>query len=157
MFSIYARLVALYVPFVLASTQALAQSGPAPTPVAHGSVTYVTGGIGEDEVQAFHEVASKYNLRITMASKSGHYLSDVDVKITSGQRDVLDVRTEGPFLFAHVPAGHYQIAARDRHLTETKQVVVPARGAIDVRFYWDDPDRHDVMQICRGCPKPGHQ
>lgn len=56
-------------------------------------VTYVTGGIGEDEVRAFREVASNYNMRITLASKAGHYLSDVDVSITSGQRVVLSVRS----------------------------------------------------------------
>jgi hypothetical protein len=148
-------LAALFVSCILASAQVFAQSAPAP--IAHNGITYVTGGIGEDEVHAFHEVAANYNMRITLASKAGHYLSDVEVKITSGQREVLVVRTAGPFLFASVPAGRYQVVARDRHLTETKQVVVPRQGGIDVRFYWDDPDRHDVMLICRRCPNPGQQ
>ncbi len=89
---------------------------------------------------------------ITLASKAGHYLSDVDVSITSGQHVALAVRTEGPFLFVRVPAGRYRIAARDRHVTETKEVAVPSRGAIDVHFYWADPDRHGVMLLCRSCP-----
>ncbi|WP_028215278.1 hypothetical protein [Paraburkholderia mimosarum] len=148
-------LAVLLLSYVLASVQVSAQTVPAP--VERNGVTYVTGGVGEDEVRAFRKVAPKYNLRITLASKAGHYLSDVGVRITSGERAVLAVRTEGPFLFVRVPAGRYQIAARDRHVTETKQVVVPPHGSIEVYFYWDDPDRHDVMLLCGGCPKPGQQ
>ena len=144
--------VLLFVPCILASAQLFAQTAPAP--IARNGVTYITGGIGEDEVQAFRAAATRYNMRITLASKSGHYLSDVDIKITSGQRDVLSVRTEGPFLFVSAQPGRYQIVAQDRHLTETKQVVVPARGGVDIHFYWDDPDRQGVMQLCRRCPKP---
>lgn len=156
MFTISPRLCAtLLLSGVLASSQSFAQSIPAP--VTHTGVTYLTGGIGEDEVRAFREVASQYNMRITLATKAGHYLSDVHVSITSGQHVVLAVRTEGPFLFVRVPAGRYRIAARDRQLTETKEVTVPSRGAIDVHFYWDDPDRHAVIQLCRRCPKPGQQ
>ncbi|MGN6666587.1 MAG: carboxypeptidase regulatory-like domain-containing protein [Trinickia sp.] len=143
---------ALLVSCVLAGTAASVSAQTAPTPITHQKVTYVTGGIGEDEVHAFRQVASQYNMRITLASKSGQYLSDVDVSITSGRDVVLAVRTEGPFLFVRVPAGRYRIAARDRHLTETKEITVPSRGAVDVHFYWEDPDRHGVIQLCRRCP-----
>lgn len=148
-------LAALLVSCALASTHVSAQTPQAaPAPVERNGVTYITGGIGEDEVRAFREVAPKYNLRITLASKAGHYLSDINVRITSGTRLVLAVRTEGPFLFARVPPGSYRIAARDRHETIKKEVVVPRQGGVDVHFYWDDPDRHDVMLICRSCPQP---
>ncbi|WEY42899.1 MULTISPECIES: hypothetical protein [Paraburkholderia] len=154
-------LAALLLSCVFANTYALAQTAQAvpavpavPTPVERNGVTYITGGIGEDEVRAFREVAPKYNLRVTLASKAGHYLSDINVSIASGKRVVLAVHTEGPFLFARVPPGSYRITARDRHVTITKQVVVPRQGGIDVHFYWDDPDRHDVMLICQRCPTP---
>lgn len=127
---------------------------PLPAPAVQNGIRYVTGGIGEDEVKAFHSVAPKYNLRVTLSAKSGHYLSDVDVRIYAGTRSLLVIRTAGPFLFAHLPAGQYQISARDRHVTETRKVVVPARGGIDVHFSWEDPDRHDVMQLCTGCRTP---
>jgi len=124
---------------------------PLAAPAEQNGIRYVTGGIGEDEVKAFHSVASKYNVRITLVAKSGHYLSDVNVRISAGRRSLLSVRTAGPFLFVQLPAGQYEVFARDRHVTETRKIVVPARGGIDVRFSWVDPDRHDVMQICTGC------
>ncbi|ASW03506.1 hypothetical protein [Paraburkholderia aromaticivorans] len=137
-----------------ASGAALAQS--LPQPASQNGVSYITGGVGQDEVQAFRAAAPRYNLRMTFASKAGSYLSDVDVTITSGAgRRVLTVRTEGPFLFVRLPAGRYQIGAQRRHITETRRVQVPARGGAELRFYWHDPDRHGVVHICKSCPDSG--
>ncbi|NYH14287.1 carboxypeptidase-like regulatory domain-containing protein [Paraburkholderia bryophila] len=132
---------------------ALAQS--LPQPASQNGISYITGGVGEDEVQAFRAAAANYNLRMTFASKTGSYLSDIDVTITSGAgRSVLTVRTEGPFLFARLPAGRYQIRAQTRHITETRKIQVPAHRGTDLRFYWEDPDRHGVVRICKTCPDP---
>ncbi|MFM0237375.1 carboxypeptidase regulatory-like domain-containing protein [Paraburkholderia phytofirmans] len=148
------QLLSLFLFFLVcirANGLALAQS--VPQPASKNGVSYITGGVGEDEVQAFRAAASGYNLRMTFASKTGNYLSDIDVMITSGAgRPVLSVRTEGPFLFVRLPAGHYQIGAQTRHVTETRKIQVPAHGGADLRFYWEDPDRHGVLRICRSCP-----
>ncbi|AJZ56599.1 hypothetical protein OI25_7129 [Paraburkholderia fungorum] len=146
--------LSLFLPFlvcVCANGAALAQS--LPQPASQNGISYITGGVGEDEVQAFRAAAPGYNLRMTFASKTGSYLSDIDVTITSGAgRSVLSVRTEGPFLFVRLPAGRYQIGAQTRHITETRKIQVPAHGGADLRFYWEDPDRHGVMRVCKSCP-----
>ncbi|WP_069706196.1 hypothetical protein [Burkholderia seminalis] len=128
---------------------ALAETSP--EPIVRNGVAYVTGGIGQDEVAAFRDVAPRYNLRITFASKRGHYLSDVDVTLSSGKSTMLDAHTNGPFLFARVPPGRYTVSAHDRGVQEVRHVVVPARGAVDVRFYWHDPERQGAMRLCSGC------
>ncbi|WP_241974944.1 carboxypeptidase regulatory-like domain-containing protein [Paraburkholderia sp. BL17N1] len=108
---------------------ALAQS--LPQPASQNGVSYITGGVGEDEVQAFRAAAPGYNLRMTFASKTGNYLSDIDVTITSGAgRPILSVRIEGPFLFVRLPAGRHQIGAQTRHITETRKIQVPAHGGV---------------------------
>ncbi|SAL05650.1 hypothetical protein AWB81_07249 [Caballeronia arationis] len=152
----YARF-SLFLAFLIcvcANGAALVQS--LPQPASQNGISYITGGVGEDGVLAFRAAAPSYNLRMKFASKTGNYLSDVDVTITSGAgRPVLTVRTEGPFLFVRVPAGRYQIGAKMRHITETRKIQVPARGAADLRFYWEDPVRHGVVHICKGCPDTG--
>ena len=135
-----------------AGASALAQTSP--EPVERNGVAYITGGIGQDEVTAFRDVAPRYNLRITFASKAGHYLPDVDVTLSSGKSAILDVHTNGTFLFVRVPPGRYTVSARDRAVQEVRRVVVPARGGVDVRFYWHDPDRHGAMRLCKACPAP---
>jgi hypothetical protein len=151
MFSIVRLSVLLpFLAGLCASGAALAQS--LPQPATQNGVSYITGGVGEDEVQAFRAVAPQYNLRMTFAAKTGSYLSDIDVTITSaaGQK-VLSVRTEGPFLFVSLPAGRYQIRAQMRQITETRQIRVPVPGWAEMRFYWDDPDRHGVVELCKSC------
>ncbi|RKU05252.1 hypothetical protein C7H84_03705 [Burkholderia sp. Nafp2/4-1b] len=133
-----------------AGANALAETST--EPIVRNGVAYITGGIGQDEVTAFRDVAPRYNLRITFASKAGHYLSDVDVTLLSGKSRVLDAHTNGPFLFARVPPGRYTVSAHDRAVQEVRHAVVPARGAVEVRFYWHDPERHGAMRLCTGCP-----
>jgi hypothetical protein len=152
MFNIATRIFLLPLVCALAPMSVSAQTPP--TPIERNGVAYISGGVGEDEVQAFRRAASGYNLRITFAAKSGQYLSDVDVRIVSGERTVLAVRTDGPFLFVRLPQGSYRVTARDRQVSEARRVVVPRTGGADIRFYWSDPDRHGVTRLCSNCPAP---
>lgn len=134
-----------------------ASAAPASQPEKHPGSSYITGGIGEDEVKEFRAAASKYNLRMTFASKAGNYLSDVDVMIAdAGGRTVLAVRTEGPFLFVRLPSGLYRVSAQTPRMSEYRKVQVPARGGVNLNFSWDAPDAPGVMKLCKGCPKPRH-
>lgn len=123
----------------LASPRAFAQAASAP--VAMQGVTYLTGGIGEDDVQQLRAAAAKYDLRVTFASKTGAYLSDIDVSIsTESKREVLSIRTEGPLLFVNVPPGRYLLAANYAGKAQTKHVTVPPKGAVEIVLRWDDAD-----------------
>ncbi|WP_043302398.1 carboxypeptidase-like regulatory domain-containing protein, partial [Burkholderia humptydooensis] len=106
-------------------------------PATQNGIAYVTGGVGQDEVDALRAAASKYNLRMTFASRSGEYLSDVDVTIRSAAaQPVLTVRTNGPFLYARLPAGQYRIDARYGGAEQRRSVRVPASGGVHVDFRW---------------------
>lgn len=140
----------------LASPSTFAQAASAP--VAMQGVTYLTGGIGEDDVQQLRAAAAKYNLRVTFASKTGAYLSDVDVSVsTESKRDVLSIRTDGPLLFVQVPPGRYILAANYAGKAQTKHVTVPPKGAVDIVLRWDDADTGSAqgaaVQRCPGCAR----
>lgn len=120
------------------------------TPIERDGVTYVAGGIGSDEAAAFREQAFRYSLRMTFASKTGEHVSDVGVVIPEGPRQVLAAQATGPFLHVRLPAGRYTASARDRHGRETKQVRIDSHRGAELRFYWEDPDRHDVRHLCTG-------
>ncbi|MDE1144038.1 MAG: carboxypeptidase regulatory-like domain-containing protein [Paraburkholderia tropica] len=123
---------------------------PASAPVRHNGISYITGGIGQTEVEAFRAQAQQYNLRMTFTTKSGAFLSDVDVSIWNMSRHrVLRVRTEGPFLFVRLPAGRYQIEIHLGPQSATKAVQVPARGGSEAVFRLDDPDTCGVILLCK--------
>jgi len=51
-------------------------------PQTQGDVTFVSGGVGEDEHKALRAIQGQYNLHLTFAVKgSGEYASGVKVKI----------------------------------------------------------------------------
>ncbi|KVH78772.1 hypothetical protein WJ41_34635 [Burkholderia ubonensis] len=144
---------ALLASMCLLGASATALADQSPVRIELSGIEYITGGIGADDAIAFLDVAPRYNLRITLASRTGEYLSDIDVTIKSGTKPILDVQTAGPFLFARVPPGRYTVLARSGNALEVRHVVVPGRGGVDVRFYWADPDRRDVARQCPGCPQ----
>lgn len=141
---------------IFASMQVGALAQSAPQPASQNGVSYVTGGVGEDEEALFRSAASRYNLRMTFTSKAGNYLSDVDVIITAKVgRPVLTVRTQGPFLFVQLPPGAYEIAAKAHQVAQTRKIVVASRGANELRFSWEDAATHGAPRVCRGCPAMG--
>lgn len=132
-----------------------AVSAPLTTHEKSSEVPFITGGIGEDEVQQFREAAARYNLRMTFATTSGSYLSDVDVMISDAAgHSILAVRTEGPFLFVKLPPGRYGVAAQMPQMAEHRTVRVPARGSAELNFHWDIPDYLGDLHLCANCPKP---
>src|SRR3989442_14730251 len=82
-----------------------------PPEQTQGAVTYVSGGIGQQEAQAFEAAAAQYPLALEFALKHApraEFTASVHVIVTDvkGQH-VLDTRSDGPFLLAKLPAGRY--------------------------------------------------
>lgn len=86
-------------------------------------VPYVTGGVSVEEREALRAMAGRegFNLKVVVATEDGTYLSNVGVRVTDGEGTVrLEATTEGPWLFARLPAGEYRIeGTRDGSTRET--------------------------------------
>src|SRR2546430_7024398 len=78
--------------------------GTLPPEQTQGAVTYVSGGIGQDEAQAFEAAAAQYPLALAFAIKNtprAAYTADVLVVVTAAQSTrLLDTNSDGPFLLA---------------------------------------------------------
>lgn len=100
-------------------------------------MTYVTGGVGEDELSAIRAMSLKFNLRMLFAGKDGMYLSDVDVVISSASgMKVVEVRTTGPILYARLAPGRYRISATSDQGKQDRWALVSGHGGTNVNFYW---------------------
>lgn len=76
-------------------------------------ITYITGGISADEVDAIRPYLSQFNLRVIFSEgSSGRFITDVNVNLydTEGK---LVFRLVGaqPQLLVNIPAGTYTILA----------------------------------------------
>lgn len=106
-----------------------------------GNVNYVSGGVSEEDRSALEPIARDFNLKLVFATKSGEYLSDTDVVVTSGRgRPVLEAKSEGPWFFARLPSGQYQVTATSNGQSQRRSVSVGSRGLRTVGFRWASLD-----------------
>lgn len=104
-----------------------------------GNVAYVSGGVSEEARDSLQALASGFRVKLVLATKSGAYLSDVAIAVddAAGKR-VLEAKSDGPWFFAMLPPGRYQIAASANGATVRKAVNVGAQGLRTVDYRWDD-------------------
>ena len=91
-----------------------AERGRSPT-----GVDWVSGGVAQDEQQALLAQRRDYSFwLITAVRRSGAHLSGVRVRIREADSGllVLDTRMDGPWLFARLPLGRYEVEATRQDL-----------------------------------------
>jgi len=107
-------------------------------PRTQGSVTYISGGIGFDDMEMLRELRPNYNLHLLFASQgSGQYLAEVRVKILDQKGETqLDAIADGPYFYAKVTPGKYKIVAESEGIALSKNVDVSGKGPVSESFYW---------------------
>lgn len=115
-------------------------ASPLPPEQTQGGVTYVSGGIGQAEAQAFEAAAAQYPLALEFAIKHApraQFTAQVYVVVTDAQgKRVLDTHSAGPFLLAKLPAGRYTVTAERHQQTLTRTVHVATHKPTHVMFLW---------------------
>jgi hypothetical protein len=109
----------------------------------YNGTTYMSGGAGEDERQALQSVAGDYPLKIVGALSTGDYVADARVVIRNARGEkVLDARTDGPWLFARLAPGVYQVESIYGGEMRRQTVRVGSGGQTVVMMRWpEDSDR----------------
>jgi hypothetical protein len=90
-------------------------------------MAYVSGGVGYTELVELSAEKKNYSFWLTTAAKgSGAHLADVRVRIvdTRTQALVLEHTMDGPWLFAALPVGRYEVQA---------SLEQPGRGPVQVQ------------------------
>jgi hypothetical protein len=115
----------------------------APTQKQQNGITYVNGGVGEEEQAAMKAQRADYNLLLTFATKqSGAYRSDVQLDIMDAKgASLVTAANAGPMFFAKLPAGTYRISAAAEGKT-FKRTVKVGNAPKEIVLHWenDNPD-----------------
>jgi len=119
----------LYVPCVQADYTAA-------EPQKEGSITYITGGIGDEEREVLKSVKNDYNLSIMSAGTSGAFVGDTHIVIhdRTGQ-EVLNTDA-GPLFYAKLPAGRYIVEGTSEGQTRKQAINVASHQPAHVHFSW---------------------
>ncbi len=134
-------------PWMIAAP-ATAQSMPAMQ--TYGSIEYVSGGIGKDEVDALKRAEAGFPLTLEFAASAEKptadatepFVANADVNIQdSSGREVLNVRTEGPLLLVKLPSGRYTVDAQWNGVRKRHSVAVSDEKRQHVTFDFAGADR----------------
>lgn len=87
-----------------------------------GSVTILHGGVGADARESMQQARDQFNLRLQFAVRgSGAYLANVRVQIADAKgKTVLDTISTGPWFFAQLPQGRYEVTASANGQSQTQ-------------------------------------
>lgn len=99
-----------------------------PQPETQNGVTFLTGGIGDEDRDAMLKARSGYNLHITNAGKDGAYEGNTRIVIFSKSGDQLIRTNAGPLFYAKLPAGSYTVMATSNGHQILRPVTVGSRG-----------------------------
>jgi hypothetical protein len=115
----------------------------APTPKQQNGITYINGGVGEEEQAAMKAQRADYNLLLTFATKqSGAYRSDVQLDISDAKgANLVTAANTGPMFFAKLPPGTYRVSAAAEGKT-FKRTVKVGSAPKEIVLHWenDNPD-----------------
>jgi len=113
---------------------------PSVTSKALGDVTYATGGVGVCEADLMREMAKDYPLDVVFIQKLDEheeFLANVKVQIQDRYHHLLlDIATEGPYLYVKLPKGKYLIIAENDGMMKQQWVSVKPGKSQHVVFWW---------------------
>ncbi|MGZ3237932.1 MAG: hypothetical protein ACXWIN_07780 [Burkholderiaceae bacterium] len=99
-------------------------------PQTENGITYLCGGVGEEQASYMKQSKGDYDLMLTFATRNGEYLADVNVAIKDAKgKSVLQTTCGGPILLVNLPrSGVYRVQAQAEDYALRKTVKVKAKG-----------------------------
>lgn len=122
-----------------ASLEPIASQGVQVQSQEQNGITYLSGGIGEDESKAIQQTTG-YNLHMTFSAGTGNeYTSDVNVVIQKAPaQTVLTLNDAGPLVYVKLPAGKYTVIATHHGEIRHDVADVGSGAARNLVFHWND-------------------
>jgi hypothetical protein len=116
-----------------ASALALAQDAmPLPAPKESGGVTWVSGGVPDEQLAAVKAARASYPLVVELFQNNGNknqYTANARVRLIDAKGQVvLDEASEGPFFLVKPAPGTYRVEATYEGSTKTQQGVTVGTG-----------------------------
>jgi hypothetical protein len=77
-----------------------------------GNIAYISGGIGDEEVEQLKAQEHLYNFRVQIANQVGEYLTDVTFKLYDTKGKLLvSIEDAGPYVMMQLPFGTFEAEA----------------------------------------------
>lgn len=107
---------------------------------AHVSnISFITGGIGEEEQTQFKNARSDYNTRMLFTDRtSGAYLANVKVDVMDKAGNLIFTNvSEGPYMYMDLPKGSYTVKTSFKGTEQTRKINISQNASKNLHFLWD--------------------
>lgn len=80
------------------------------TVMSNGTMKYVSGGIGEEELTQLKSLEKSFNIQLLVAGMTGSFIGDVTVRVVDNKDTVLfTVKDAGPYVYFYMPPADYMV------------------------------------------------
>ncbi len=111
-----------------------------PEVLKRNNITFVMGGIGEDEAKAIRSEAKNWPLSIEFSEYLNNrdaWISGVQLKIINSNDEItLDEIIDGPLFLANLPVGNYQLIGTYGGVSKKQKVQIKAGKTLRVAMSW---------------------
>jgi hypothetical protein len=101
-----------------------------------GDISYITGGVGDEETEAMKSERGDYNLHIMNSDANGHFAGTRNILISDAKGNELLDADSGPLFYANLPKGRYIVEASSNSETKRKKVNITGNKPANVHFVW---------------------
>jgi hypothetical protein len=123
--------------FLLAAPLTWAQIPP--TQYSQG-ISYITGGVGDEESSAILAEAKQWPLLLELSQLEngrGVWIFGSQVKILNAQNMVIfNAKAEGPYMLINLSAGEYAIVANYQGVEQKRSISIKAGQAQKISIFW---------------------
>ena len=103
-------------------------------------ISYISGGVGEEESQAILAEAKQWPLLLELSQLEngrGVWIFGAKIKILNSQNQVIfDAQADGPYILINLTTGQYQIEASYQGVVQKRSVNVQASGSQKLAIFW---------------------
>ncbi|WJF91447.1 carboxypeptidase regulatory-like domain-containing protein [Paraburkholderia bonniea] len=102
-----------------------------------GNVSFVSGGVGQDESNALQQAQNQWPLSLRFTGPGADFLSEVKVKINDAHgAEILNATADGPYMLVRLLPGRYTVHAAYKGHDQSRVITIPAKGNAKSVFRW---------------------
>lgn len=105
-----------------------------------GNITYISGGIGEDEAAAMKAKSKSWPLSIEFSEhlvNQDLWVAQVYLRILDSKgKTLFDTTVDGPIFLGKVPPGNYELLATYQEVTKRRVIEIKQGQHIKESFNW---------------------
>lgn len=103
-------------------------------------ISYITGGVGEDEARAITSEAKQWPLMLEMSQLEngrGVWIFGATINILNNKsQSIFNAQADGPYMLVNLEVGTYSIQASFNGVQQTRLVSIKSGSSQKINLFW---------------------